>query len=190
MENYRHMVEWSANTLVDPLPIIQDNTLRMKQAAAGLNFESARKIKTYVDSLSHLGKGPFRHVRQLRDFKYLSFQRGPRDVMVKVFLITPGSIEELCGLLGPPEHPAELISAAMAQATAAPIDSLDQIGSERVGVVSYHLFSPKATQGVFLPLDSIDEKAVVKGFRDLQKQKKDEVGDEIEGVTKELQAMG
>jgi excinuclease UvrABC nuclease subunit len=189
MDHYRHLVEWSANTLVDPLPVIQDNTLRMKQAAADLKFESARKIKTYVDSLSQLGKGPYRHVRWLRDFKFLSLQRGPRDGTAKVFLITPGQVHEMCGLIGPPQ-PGDLISATMAQETSTPIDSLDPIGAERVGVVSYHLFSPKATQGVFLPLDSIDEKAVVKAFRNLQKQKKDEVGEETEGVTKELQAMG
>jgi excinuclease UvrABC nuclease subunit len=189
MEHYRHMVDWSASTLVDPQPVIQDNALRMKQAAADLRFESARKIKRYVDSLSQLGKGPFRHVRRLRDFNFLSLQRGPKDGTAKVFLITPGRVEEMCGLIGPPQEPGEVIAAAISHAQSAPMDVLDSIGAERVGVVSYHLFSPKATQGVFLPLDSIDEKSVVKAFRDLQKQKEDEVGAEAEGVTKELQAI-
>jgi excinuclease ABC subunit C len=190
MDQYRRLVEWSANTLVNPSSLIQEHTQRMKQAAADLKFESARKIKAYVDSLSQLGKGPFRHVRRLRDFKFLSLQRGPKDGTAKAFIITPGQIEELCGLIGPPEHPAELITAAMAEANAKPMDWLDSVGAERVGVVSYHLFSPKATQGVFLPLDRIDEKSILKAFRDLQKQKKDEVGEATEGVTKELQAMG
>src|SRR5262245_10816158 len=100
MEHYRHMVEWSANTLVDPLPVIQDNTSRMKQAAGALKFEQAKKIKSYVDSLSQLGKGPYRHVRRLRDFKFLSLQRGPRDGTAKLFLITPGVIEDIAGLVG------------------------------------------------------------------------------------------
>ena len=60
---------------------------------------------------------------------------------------------------------------------------------ERIGVVAYHLFQPKATQGVFLPMDSIDEKAIIKAFKDVQKQKKDETPEEAEGVVKELQML-
>jgi excinuclease UvrABC nuclease subunit len=190
MAHYRHMVERSAQTLVNALPVIQDNTSRMKQAAEELKFEQAKKIKSYVDSLSQLGKGPYRHVRRLRDFKFLSLQRGPKDGMAKVFLITPGQVDDVAGLIGPPDAPGDLIAAAKSQVDSTPIDSLDQVGAERVGVASWHLFSPKATQGVFLPLDSIDEKAVIKAFRDLQKQKKEETAEETEGITKELQAMG
>ena len=46
----------------------------------------------------------------------------------------------------------------------------------------------KASHGVFLPLETIDEKAVLKAYRDLLKQKPQEPT-EGEGVTKELQAL-
>ena len=189
IEQYRYLVQWSMESLVAPERLIQDVTDRMRQAAAEQQFESAAKIKSYVDSMSQLGKGPFRHVRKLSDFKFLSIQRGPRDETAKVFLITPGQIEEIAGLISPPLHPAELLKIAFSLGTDINITSLDQIGAERVGVISHHLFQPKTTQGIFPPLDSIDEKAIIKAFRDVQKQKKEEPAEETEGVVKELQAL-
>ncbi len=189
LEHYRHMVEWSAQSLVAPEQLIRQSTHRMKQAAAELRFESAKKIKAYVDSLSQLGKGPFRHLRRLRDFQFLSIQRGPRDNTAKVFLIAPGQIEEVLGLIDAPQDPVEILRLVLPLAAERSVDSLDRIGAERVGVVSYHLFAPGQTQGIMLPLDSINEKAIIKAFRDVQKQKKDEPAEETEGVVKELQML-
>lgn len=188
MENYRQLIRWSAQAIVDPQELIADVNLRMKQAAAELRFETARKIKAYADSLSQLGKGSYRHVRKLRDFRFLSIQRGPRDNTAKVFLVVPGEIIELFGLIDVPKHPGELLRFALQLADVA-IDSVDPTQAERIGIVAAHLFSPKATQGVFLPISTIDEKAIVKAFKDVQKQKKDETPEETEGVVKELQML-
>jgi excinuclease UvrABC nuclease subunit len=188
MEHYRHLVEWSARSMVDPSELIQLNTHRMQAAACELKFESAAKIKQYVDSLSELGKGPFRHVRLLRDFNYLSLQRGPREGFVKAFLITPGRIEEIAGIIDTQTPPADLLRHALALAAERIADGVDTSGAERVGVVAHHLFLAKATHGVFIPLDSIDEKSIAKGYRDLLKQKV-EPDNEGEGVVKELQAL-
>src|SRR4051812_222786 len=64
MPQYRRLVQWSAETLVDPDPFRQEQTRRMQQAAAELRFESAAKVKAFIDSLAPLGKGPLRHVRR------------------------------------------------------------------------------------------------------------------------------
>jgi len=55
-------------------------------------------------------------------------------------------------------------------------------------VVAHHLFQPKAKQGVFLPIATLDETSLAKAYRDLQNQKPQDqaIG---EGVTKELQAL-
>jgi excinuclease UvrABC nuclease subunit len=188
MDSYRYLVEWSLRTLVSPRELIEDATQRMKQASAELNFEAARKIKQYIDSLSQLGKGPFRHARRLRDFKYLSIQRGPRDNTAKAFLITPGRVEELCGLIDSPRQAGDFLRLALERSNAT-IDSLDPIGTENVGIVSNHLFQAKATHGAFLPMDSISEKSIAKAFGDVQKQKKEEPLEETEGVIKELQML-
>src|SRR5207302_8068877 len=76
MDQYRRMIDWSARTLVEPGPMVAQETLRMQQAAADLRFESAAKIKAFVATLAQFGKGSFRHARQLRDFKFLALQRG------------------------------------------------------------------------------------------------------------------
>jgi excinuclease UvrABC nuclease subunit len=190
MDSYRHLVKWSAQTLIAPQDLIRHTKARMQEASREMEFEIAGKIKAYAESLSQLGKGPFRHVRRLQDFKFLSIQRGPRDNTAKAFLIMPGRIEEIAGLIDTPQHPGELLGFVLKQAHHGPSgNSLGQVESERLGVVSYHLFQPKAAQGVFLLLDSADEMSVVKAFRDVQKQKRDDPSDEAEGVLKELQML-
>ena len=185
---YRRMVEWSMATLVDPDELIRQETRRMHAAAADLKFEMAAKIKAYSESLSQLRKGPFRHVRRLKEFTYLSFQRGPRDGLAKVFLIMPGQIEEIAGLIGEALRPSELLRLAFTLAAERASVTVDSRGVERIGVVAHHLFLAKANHGVFLPLETIDEKSVVKAYRDLLKQKPQDQT-EGEGVLKELQAL-
>ena len=189
MEHYRYLIQWSAQTIISPRQFIDDNKSRMQQAAKDLKFESAAKIKAYVDSMSKLGKGPLRHMRPLRDFKYLSIQRGPRDETAKIFLITPGEIEEIACFNNPPDNAADILNLAISLAQSRQISSLEEIPTERVGIATYHLFEARATHGVFLPLDSIDEKQLLKAFRDVQKQKKEETLEENEGVVKELQML-
>jgi excinuclease UvrABC nuclease subunit len=187
LPQYRRLIEWSGQVLVDPADFLRDQTRRMEQAAAALRFETAAKIKTYIQQLSVLGKGAFRHAGKLQDFQYLSFQRGPRAGTVKVLLITPGQIEEILGLIDESFKPADVMRLALENAADrnAPIQA---DGTERIGIVSHHLFSPKQTQGVFLPLKHLDEKSIAKAYRDLQKQKiQEETADE--GVIKELQAL-
>jgi hypothetical protein len=193
MDHYRALVQWSARAIVAPDELIRDNTRRMQQAAAELRFESASKIKSYVDSLAQLGKGSLRHMRRLRDFNFISLQRGPREGMAKVFLVTPGMVEEIVGLVAEPNASGELLRLALATAQSRHADGVDPIGAERIGVVAHHLFLAKSSHGVFIPLESADEKSLVKGYRDLLKQKPPEDNAdgeaETEGVTKELQAM-
>jgi excinuclease UvrABC nuclease subunit len=189
IEQYRRLVEWSLQTLIDPAEMIRQQTRRMQSAAADLKFEIAAKIKSYIDSLAQLHKGPFRHARRLQDFSYLAFQRGPRDGLAKAFLVTPGRIEEIAGVISEPLRPSELLRLAFTLAAERSARPVDPAGAERIGVVAHHLFLAKANHGVFLPLETIDEKSVVKAYRDLLKQKPQEESPESEGVMKELQAL-
>jgi excinuclease UvrABC nuclease subunit len=190
MYQYRRMIEWSAQTVVDPQPMLDDQKSRMHAAAGELRFEVAAKIKAFVDELSQLGKGDFRHVRRLEDFRYLSLQRGPRAGTAKLFLITPGRIEEIADLIDESADASELLHYVFALSAKHPSAPLDATGAERVGIVSNHLFVAKAAHGVFLPIDALDEKSLAKSFRDLQKQKTQSPDEfEGEGVLKELQAI-
>jgi excinuclease UvrABC nuclease subunit len=185
---YRDLIDHSVAVLSDPADHVRAHTHRMKQAAAELRFETAEKIKQYVDQLAQLGKGPLRHVRPLRDFTYVSLQRGPREGLAKVFLVTPGQIGEIAGIVDEPARPAELLRLALELAARRETDGIGPAGAERIGVVAHHLFLAKATRGVFIPLSCAEEKAISKGYRELLKQKV-EPENEGEGVVKELQAL-
>src|SRR5207253_3092239 len=77
MDGYRELIAFSTEVVADPSHEIEQQTERMGAASADLRFEAAAKIKNHIDQLSQLGKGPFRHVRKLEDFSFLSLQRGP-----------------------------------------------------------------------------------------------------------------
>lgn len=172
MDQYRRLVDWSMQTLIDPVPHVRDQQRRMQAAAAELRFENAAKIKTYVDSLSKLGKGAYRHLRRLEDFVFVSLQRGPRARTAKMFVITPGQVQEICALLGEPPAPIcnDLLRLALERAQPLRAARPDVTAAERIGIVAHHLFAAKQTSGVFIPLDQADEKTVAKAYRDLLKQ--------------------
>lgn len=189
MEEYRRRVAQSAATVVSPGEFVGELTRRMQQAAAGLQFEAAGKIKAVIDQVSQFGQGAFRHARRLEDFVFLCLQRGPREGTAKVFLIARGVIEEMAGLIGEPSDAGELLGLVHRVVAGGDVaSSLGEGGVERIGLVTHHLFSPKQAQGVFLRVDAVDEKALGKAYRELRKQKAPEES-EGEGVLKELQAM-
>lgn len=188
LEAYRELVAHSAKALADPKDYVRQETLRMKQAAAELRFETAAKIKTWVEQFATIGKGPLRHLRTLEQFQYVTLQRGPRAGTAKIFLITPGRIDEVAGLIAEPTHPSDVLRVILGLAHERRDFVIDDQGAERVGMVAHHLFQPKARQGVFVPLENVDEKTLSKSYRDLMNQKpQDEAAGE--GVTKELQAL-
>jgi len=191
MEQYRRMIEWSAATLADPREMIHQQNDRMKQAASELRFETAAKIKAFVEQLSQIGKGAFRHARLLRDFAYITLQPGPRSGSAKLFLILPGLIEEIADILAEPARPSELLRTIFTLAGEFSQSPMDTPGVERIGIVAHHLFSPKRSQGVFLPVADLADpsgKALLKAYRTVARV---ELPQEIEaeGVVKELQAM-
>ncbi len=187
IQQYRRLIQWSAAVLADPAECIREQKARMTSAAANLKFEIAARIKSYIDELSQLGKGPYRHLAKLAGFQFLSFQRGPREQTSKVFLITPGQIEQVQCVIHENFKPSEILRLALAKAADQP-SQLDPPGVERIGIVASHLFSVKNSQGVFLPLAHVDEKSVFKAYRDLQKQAVPDETDS-EGIMKELAAM-
>src|SRR5258708_1404599 len=151
---------------------------RMGHAAAELKFESAARIKAYLDQVSQFAKGPFRHARRLPDFQFVSLQGGPRDGTAKLFLITPGEIQELVGLITEPTKATDLLRLILDAAWSSRT-RVDATGAERIGIVAHHLFLAKQASGIFLRVDSLDDKSLSKAFRDVQKQKpKDDAEEE------------
>jgi len=191
MDQYRLMIRWSAQTLADPREMIRQQNDRMKQAAAELRFETAGKIKTFIDQLSKFGKGPYRHARPLRDFAYVTVQPGPSAGAAKLFLILPGWIEEIADLIAEPAQGSEILRTIFLAAEARGEPPLDRPGVERIGIVAHHLFWPGQSHGVFIPLAELADlsgKALAKAYRTAIRAEQPEEN-ESEGVMKELQAM-
>lgn len=196
MDRYREMVGYGLRVLLDPADAVRQRELRMKQAARELKFELAGRIKQYVDELSELGKGPWRHVRRLEDFQFVVLVPGPAagggGPRVKVLLVTPGVVTEEFGVMGEVAHVGELLRHLLEEAERRRGLGVDSAGAERMAVVSQHLFRPKRTTGVFLPLSELDERGLRAGLREagkpvvVRRGRSAVVGDEEEGVTREL----
>jgi excinuclease UvrABC nuclease subunit len=188
MESYRRLIDLSVQTLIDPRPMLREQEKRMRDAAGDLRFEVAGKIKQYTEKLGELGKGQFRHVRPLGDFRFLCLQHGPTLGTAKAFVITPGHIAHVATMLDEPTIASSLLRLVFEIAQQPMMPPLSKDQAERIGVVSHHLFIAKSAHGVFLPLAEVNDKTLIKAFRDLMKQKRPEES-EGEGVVKELQAM-
>jgi excinuclease UvrABC nuclease subunit len=188
MAEYRRMILASARAIVDPRDVLQEQERQMRQAADALQFERAARIKARIDQLSHLGRGPFRHARPLEDFAFVSLQPGPRQPTARLFLITPGQIEQLATLLDEPARWTDLLRVILGRAAESSRQSVASQAAERISLVAWHLFAPKQTHGVFLRLGAIAENSLARAYREIRSQKPAEES-EGEGVIKELHAL-
>ncbi|HEY7116964.1 MAG TPA: hypothetical protein VH475_10280 [Tepidisphaeraceae bacterium] len=189
IEQYRELVKWSAGTAVAPERFVEAHTRRMEAAARELRFESAARIKQYIAQVAQFGKGAFRFARKLEDFRYLSLQLGPRTGTAKAFLIAPGVVEEVGGIIGDPVNSATDLARQILRLDADAPNDLAERGVERIGVVADHLFRARRVSGVFLPMDQVNEQSLAKAYRELQKQKGPDTAEDEEGVVKELQQI-
>jgi excinuclease UvrABC nuclease subunit len=185
MDQYRLLIDWSLAVLNDPFDFVREQKVRMQQAADDLRFETAARIKSFIQQLSRLGKGSFRHAAEIADFQFLCFQRGPKSPQAHIFLITPGKIEHIMSLLDESFKPADVMRSALSSAAVSPLTA---DGVERIGIIAHHLFSPKHSHGVFLRLNQVDEKSIARAYREIQKQAPLETIED-EGVMKELQSL-
>ncbi|HZZ44597.1 MAG TPA: hypothetical protein VFE58_16805 [Tepidisphaeraceae bacterium] len=187
MDHYRQQVTIATQAIIDPSHALRDQTARMKQAAAELKFKLAGRIKSRIDQITSFATGPFRHARPIADFQFCSLQRGPRPGTAKLFLITPAGVEEIAGLIAEPRSASDLLRFLLAVAAESSA-VLDATATERIGLVSHHLFLPKQTQGLFLRISEITGDSLAQAYRDLKRQKEPEVTEASEGVIREANA--
>jgi excinuclease UvrABC nuclease subunit len=189
IDQYRRMIEQSAQFLADPHPFIRAHEQRMKSAAAELKFETAQKIKSYVDQLTRLTGRPFHLVKRLRDFGYVSIQPGPGKGKAKAFLTLPGAIVQVASVIDTTKLPAGLVRCILETAERLRDRPLDDAGIELLGLAASHLFAPaKHQQGVVLPLIDAEERTLAKALKQVGakgKADEEEPADADEGVVRE-----
>lgn len=188
MDEYRTMVQRSIETVITPANFVAEQTLLMQRAAQLLQFEEAKKIKQRMDEVSTLGRGPFRHVNLLREFTFVSIQRGPRADTAKIFLVACAEIEEAAAILDATADHSELIAHLRNRALFLSERPMTTAATEGVGLAARHLFSPKKLRGQFVLLDSLDGASLRQACEAMKKPDPAE-DTEAEGVTKELNAL-
>lgn len=164
IEAYRRMIDWSAQSLADPRGYVMELERRMGQAAGELRFETAGKIKSLLEEANPLGKGPYRQVRALEDFVFLTLQPGYRKQTAKAFLISQGHVREILGLLQAPQSEVLLPAARRALETLPAQNPEGNVAAEHMAMVAHHLFT-KRTQGRFLHRDDWNEKSILSLWR-------------------------
>ena len=185
MDAYRQAMHLSTRVGSDLQGVIDEQTARMQAAASELAFESAAKIKTYIDQLNRLADRPFRFVRPLEDFRYVTLQRGPWANNAKLFLILPSGIQEFCGLITEPKSSSDLQRTILKAAEQQ--HEIDENIPQWMSIVLNHLFAAKRTSGVFLHITELDDRSLTAAFRELRKQKVAEESEE--GLINELQSL-
>lgn len=165
MQQYRRLVALSLSTVIDPADHVREHTRRMQAASAELRFEIAARIREYVESLSTLRQGPWRHVRRLRDFNYVAVQPGGGAGRARLFAITAGSIRPLASTVGE-VRAGELLRAVLEATMHAEPGPLDEAGRRRVALVAHHLFHPGRSPGRVLPVDALDEATLAAACRE------------------------
>ncbi|HSI36483.1 MAG: hypothetical protein ACAI43_11390 [Phycisphaerae bacterium] len=188
MAQYYELMRWGIETAVAPDQLIEKTQRRMADAAAGLNFEAAGKVKQYLDQLSQFGAGPFKHVRRIEDFRYVTLQPGGRPGTAKVFVVTPGRVLEVSGLIGEVGRVFSDVLRLILELGQRAAD-LSAVGAERIGVAAGHLLRAKKAGGVFIAIDRLEDRSLAKAWKELQKQKAQEGEGDEEGVVKELQRV-
>lgn len=174
IEQYRLLVELSVAALVDPRQTIEQQTVRMRQAAAELRFESATRIRTYIEQLGQLDQGPLRQARPISQFSFVTLQTGPRDKQVKVYLIERGQVRPVISLLGEPGELEEAFLTQQSHEVFPPLPVYRERGQERsaapatAALIVRHLFpqrKSRANRGVFIPLGELNQESLLKAYQ-------------------------
>lgn len=183
MQQYRALITWSLQTLIDPSDEIDEQTQRMRDAASELRFELAGKIKQFIEALQSLRSGDYRFVRPIEEFDYATLQPGPTKGTTRLLRCTPAGTEECLGLIAEPTRQAIDVWRAASPAREAAIDP------ERLSVIAHHLMGSRTGgNGVFLAPHELTVPSLTKAHRLVSKQATDATDDD-EGIVRETIAV-
>lgn len=126
---------------------------QMKAAAAKLDFEAAGRIKNKLQRGALVTTEPFAHMRELRQFQYLSLQPGKGKPWIEPLIISGSDIRAL-----DPIQKKNLPTAAealLAECQKAAQQPVTQADAEVIGLLSRHLARGEDDAGVYRPLSEI-----------------------------------
>ena len=188
LDAYRALVDHAATVAGNLDDAIEFQTLRMKAAAAAMNFEVAGDIKEFVAKLESLRGGNFRHVGPLDNSAYLGVLPGENAKQAKLYLATATSVRRLATTMNPPDGKGidALLRSALeaAEAGRGLPETTEQ--HERLSLVTHHLYPSRKVPGEWLAMKSISEKQLKAALKTIAKLKETPESDDV-GEAKGLQ---
>ncbi len=127
-----------------------DTTQQMTTAAADRDYEHAARLKAKLDAASAADAPQTELVRSVDEFRFVSLQAGDRKGRTRIYLISPSAIE-YAGQIDKTNRDELLpeIAARIQSLRDAPIVAPDESGTQRIGLVAWHLLSGNRERGVF-----------------------------------------
>jgi DNA polymerase-3 subunit epsilon len=170
LEPYRDSVRAAVDFAADPEAFEEDLRRRMAEASERLDFEEAERLRRRLEVLGEFRRPAHRLVDRLEGFRHLAVLPGERDGWARLMLIVGGSITPALDV--PVDAPAEVlgdvISAIEARAGAATV-ALTSDAVEHIGLVCWHLFRGRKSDGAFIHLRKpLDERALRTALRRLR----------------------
>lgn len=136
---YRNGVSRAVQAIRSPAAFIDELSAAMKQHAGRLEFEQAGKVKTRLTTFGQLAEGPYRGVRPIEAFDFVSIQPGPRRNTAKIFVLTASALGEIAAVTDP-----ALTLDDLQDRLGRPTPTSAWPSDVRLGLACYHLASPKA----------------------------------------------
>ena len=186
MTQYRELVRFATNTLIDPSQELASQQLRLKSAAQSLQFELAGKIKHFSDQLAKLRSYEYRQLVRIEDMRYLSIHPGKEKETAQLHCVTPLTTLPLDGFALDHTITPDWVETIKSSIPTVDRASLSESSIQRLGVVLPHLFESK--DGVFIHISQITPSTLSQALKRLSKLKPDIVSEE-EGTIRESAAL-
>ena len=178
MQQYRQLIDWSIATIADPTIEIDDHSERMRQAAGELRFETASKIKQFIDGLKSLRTADARFIAPLDCFGGYALAAGPVKNAARLLHIDLAGVHEMLGVL---QNPTDLNLSNIALPPKSPIDAL------RLAIIAHHQMRP-GDDVTFIERDQLSPRTLSTAYKHLtQKQTStpSTIANDDEGVLRE-----
>lgn len=159
MDGYRHMVRFALEVFRWPEPVFEQTRQRMRDAAAGLAFETAARVRQHLDELTALHAGSFRHARPLGEFRYVVVCPLPRrpSSPCKLLLVTPYAVVETLGIFPRAAEVGAWLAHVLQTAETLPSGTpWGDVETERLAIAADHLLHDQPADAVWVPLSRLD----------------------------------
>ncbi len=180
MDDYRQQIERAIAFASEPHDAwVQQQTDRMKTAAAELDFEQAGRIKTWLERAKSAAAPAYAHMAPLASFRFILFQRGNGKNKVRPFILSPDVIA-FAGEMQPKglDQQIKYLRETAKQVWQSQPAALDVRAVERLNLCAWHMLRGEREPGIFLHADDCRAAEIAEAIEQIttRKQVSDDAG--------------